>query len=59
MSHTMQICGDIWLPFFAGWMLAAFCKKRSAERVASRRQMDCAVPVVSGFTLLLSSRLEI
>ena len=59
MSHAMQICGDIWLAFFAGWMLAAFWTKRGAERVTSRRQMYYAIPVVLGFTLLLSSRLEI
>ena len=55
----MQICGDLWLVFFTGWLLAAFWSKRGAERVTSRRQMYYAVPVVLGFTLLLSSRVEI
>jgi protein-S-isoprenylcysteine O-methyltransferase Ste14 len=54
----MQLCGDLWLLFFAGWILAAFWTKRTAERVSSRRQMYYAIPVLAGFYLLLSSRWE-
>ena len=59
MTNAVAISGDIWLVFFAGWMLAAVWTKRSAERVSSGRQMYYAIPVVLGFYLLFSSRLEI
>ena len=59
MEHATQICGGIWLVFFLGWILAAFWSKRAAERVPPSRQMRYAIPVFLGFTLLLSSRIEI
>lgn len=59
MTRATQICGDLWLIFFAGWIFASFWTKRTAERVTSKRQMYYAIPVVLGFTLLLSGRIEI
>ena len=59
MINGMQLCSNLWLVFFAVWILAAIGTKRAARRVDWARQISYAVPVVSGFTLLLSSRVEI
>src|SRR5271166_5244673 len=59
MNHAMEICGDLWLAWFAGWVLAGLWTKRSAERVDFKRQMYYAIPVVLGFTLLFSDRIPL
>ena len=59
MIYAREICGDLWLIFFAGWVLAGLWTKRSAERVDFRRQMIYAIPVVLGFTLLFSRHIPL
>ena len=57
--HAREICGSLWMLFFAGWMLAGLWTKRSAQRVDFGRQMSYAVPVLLGFALLFSKGISL
>jgi protein-S-isoprenylcysteine O-methyltransferase Ste14 len=59
MTHAIEICGDLWLVWFAGWMVASLWTKRAAEHVDLMRQLSYGVPVVLGFGLLFSNRISL
>lgn len=49
MINGMQICGYLWLTFFALWMLAALRTKRAVERVTWTRQLRYGIPMLLGY----------
>ena len=59
MITGMRVCGFIWMTFFVVWMVAALNTKRAAERVNWRRGLAYGIPVVLGYYLMFSSRIDI
>jgi protein-S-isoprenylcysteine O-methyltransferase len=59
MITGMRVCSFLWLTFFMLWMVAALFIKRSVERISWRRGLRYGIPVVIGYTLMFSMRLDI
>jgi protein-S-isoprenylcysteine O-methyltransferase Ste14 len=59
MIDGMEICGDLWLSFFALWMLAAFGTKRASERVDWARRLYYGIPAALGFYFMFSLRIDV
>jgi protein-S-isoprenylcysteine O-methyltransferase Ste14 len=59
MITGMRVCSFLWLTFFLLWMVAALFTKRSVERISWQRGLRYGIPVVIGYTLMFSMRLDI
>ncbi len=49
MIDGMRVCNNLWLVFFAFWMLAALRNKRALVRISWRRGLTYGIPVVLGY----------
>ena len=59
MITGMRVCSFLWLTFFVLWMVAALFTKQSVERISWQRGLRYGIPVVIGYTLMFSMRLDI
>ena len=59
MITGWRVCAYLWLTFFVLWMVAALFTKRPVERVNWQRGLRYGIPVVIGFYLMFSMKLDI
>jgi len=59
MITGWRVCSYLWLTFFVLWMIAALFTKRSVERISWQRGLRYGIPVVIGYYLMFSLKLDI
>ena len=59
MITGWRVCSYLWLIFFVLWMVAALFTKRSLERISWQRGLRYGIPVVIGYYLMFSLKLDI
>ena len=59
MITGWRLCSYLWLTFFVLWMVAAVFTKRSAVRISWQRGLRYGIPVVLGYYLMFSLKIDI
>jgi protein-S-isoprenylcysteine O-methyltransferase len=59
MITGMRVCAYLWMTFFVLWMVAALFTKRSVERISWQRGLRYGIPVVIGYYLMFSLKVDV
>jgi hypothetical protein len=59
MLSGWRVCAYLWMTFFVLWMGAALFTKRAAVRISWQRGLRYGIPVVAGYYLMFSMKLDI
>ena len=59
MITGWRVCSYLWLTFFVLWMVAAVFTKRSAVRISWQRGLRYGIPVVLGYYLMFSLKIDL